>query len=46
VAASGLFDLIPGVRDLPFPARLALMLVTVIALVLLVVLPLVRWFNR
>jgi hypothetical protein len=29
----GLFDLIPGVRDLPYPARLTLMIVTVVVVV-------------
>ena len=31
----GLFDLMPGIRDLPYIARFAVMLITVIALVLL-----------
>jgi len=29
----GLFDLIPGIRDLPYPARFALMLVFVVVVV-------------
>jgi len=33
----GLFDLIPGIRDLPYPVRLLLMLIVVTILVLTIV---------
>ena len=36
----GIFDLIPGIRDLPYPIRFLLMAI-VITLVLLVILPLI-----
>ena len=35
----GLFDLIPGIRDLPFPVRLIMMII-VVAVLLIFVLPL------
>jgi hypothetical protein len=31
----GLFDLIPGVQELPYPARLILMIVTITAIIVL-----------
>ena len=43
----GVFDLIPGIRDLPYPVRFILMICTVTVLVIIIV-PLVlnHFFNR